>query len=176
MTSSLALQPNACLRPSPQTFRGHISGFLVGSFLQGGVVNPTPNPQPGGPGPIFITPGTMWPNYTSRHRVPNLVTFYLKSNNSIVTSQQWTTYNIKRITGINSHRIVDTWILHQGISVVRRNESCNEARVWGRGEPGSEASPPSRSIHVTIIICGWHALQIVLMTYLEDYIVYQTFR
>ena len=35
-----------------------------------------PNPQPGGPGPIFITPGTGWPSYTPRHWVPILVAFY----------------------------------------------------------------------------------------------------
>jgi hypothetical protein len=31
-------------------FRGHILGFLTVDFYQGGVVSPTPNPQPGGPG------------------------------------------------------------------------------------------------------------------------------
>jgi hypothetical protein len=31
-------------------FRGHILGFLTVDFLLGGVVSPTPNPQPGGPG------------------------------------------------------------------------------------------------------------------------------
>jgi hypothetical protein len=59
-------------------FRGYISGFLTGSFLRGGVFNPTPNPQPGGTGPIFITPGTGWPSYTPRHCVPILVAFYDK--------------------------------------------------------------------------------------------------
>ena len=69
-SSSLALEPNVglCLHNGPPpypsipwillpvpmdcigcnifiiTFRGHISGFLTGGFLRGGVVNPTPNP------------------------------------------------------------------------------------------------------------------------------------
>ena len=50
--------------------------WFPNSFLRGGVINPTPNPQPGGPGPIFITPGTVWPSCTLRHRVPILVAFY----------------------------------------------------------------------------------------------------
>jgi hypothetical protein len=52
-------------------FRGHILGFLTVDFFQGGVVSPTPNPQPGGPGlriyipwrlggPV-IPPGTEYP-------------------------------------------------------------------------------------------------------------------
>jgi hypothetical protein len=52
-------------------FRGHILGFLTVDFFLGGVVSPTPNPQPGGPGlhiyiprrlggPV-IPPGTEYP-------------------------------------------------------------------------------------------------------------------
>ena len=59
-----------------KTFWGHIYSFPTGIFSLGGVVNPTSNPQPGGPGPIFITPGTGWPSYAPRHRVPILVASY----------------------------------------------------------------------------------------------------
>jgi hypothetical protein len=52
-------------------FRGHILGFLTVDFFRGGVVMPTPNPQPRGPGlhiyipwrlggPV-IPPGTEYP-------------------------------------------------------------------------------------------------------------------
>ena len=44
-------------------------------FLRRGVVNPTPNPQPGGTGLIFITLGTGWSSYTPRLWVPILVPF-----------------------------------------------------------------------------------------------------
>ena len=44
-------------------------------LFTGRVLNPTPNPQPGGGGPIFITPGTGWPSYTPRHWVSILVAF-----------------------------------------------------------------------------------------------------
>ena len=57
-------------------FRGHNSDFLTGSFLRGGVVNPTPILQPGGPGPIFITPGTGWLSYTPRHWYPFRINVY----------------------------------------------------------------------------------------------------
>jgi hypothetical protein len=52
-------------------FRGHILGFLTVDFFRGGVVSPTPNAQPGGPGlHIYIPwrlggpdipPGTEYP-------------------------------------------------------------------------------------------------------------------
>ena len=73
--------------------RGHISGFLTDSFSTGRVVNPTPNPQPGGPTPIFITPGTGWPSYTPRHWVLILVTFY------DMDGQQWDFFNHGHHTG-----------------------------------------------------------------------------
>ena len=66
------MQVFASIMDPLQTFRGHISDFLTDSLLRGEVVKP----QPGGPGPIFITPGTGWPSYTPRHWVPILVTFY----------------------------------------------------------------------------------------------------
>ena len=50
--------------------------WFPNSFIRGGVVNPLPNPQLGGPCPIFITPGTVWPSYTHRHWVSILVAFY----------------------------------------------------------------------------------------------------
>jgi hypothetical protein len=65
----MALQSNVDLR----LVNGHhISGFLSVDFLQGGVVSPTPNLQPGGPGlhiyipwrlggPVIIPPGTKYP-------------------------------------------------------------------------------------------------------------------
>jgi hypothetical protein len=77
----MALQSNADLRllsgllpVIPQSiwlFWGHILGFLTVDFFRGGVVSPTPNPQPGGPGlhiyipwrqggPV-IPPGTEYP-------------------------------------------------------------------------------------------------------------------
>ena len=58
-SSSLALQPNAglCLHNEPPPNLWSEATFQA-VFLRGGVVNPTPNPQPGGTGPIFITPGT----------------------------------------------------------------------------------------------------------------------
>jgi hypothetical protein len=47
------------------------------TFLQGWIVSPAPNPQPGGPGlRIYDPPETGWPSYTPRHRVPILVAFY----------------------------------------------------------------------------------------------------
>ena len=70
-SSSLALKPTADLRlhdqPPPQNFQGHISNFHTGSLLRGGVANLTPNPQPGGPGPTFITPGTGYPQALGTH-------------------------------------------------------------------------------------------------------------
>ena len=70
----IALQPNVdlCLHNGPPPNQGHISGFLTSRFLQSGVVNPTPNPQPVGPVPIFITPG---PSYTPGTGYP-FVAFY----------------------------------------------------------------------------------------------------
>jgi hypothetical protein len=77
----MALQFNADLRllngllpvilKSIWLFLGHILGFLTIDFFRGGVVNPTPNPQPGGPGlhiyilwrldgPVIL-PGTEYP-------------------------------------------------------------------------------------------------------------------
>jgi hypothetical protein len=77
----MALQSNADLRllngllpVISQTiwlFRGHILGFVTVDFFRGGVVSPTPNPQPGGSGfhiyipwrlggPV-IPPGTEYP-------------------------------------------------------------------------------------------------------------------
>ena len=50
-----------------QTFPRPHFWFPNRLFLRGEVVNPTPNPQPGGLGPIFITP---------RHWVPILIAFY----------------------------------------------------------------------------------------------------
>jgi hypothetical protein len=41
-------------------FRGHILGFLTVDFFLGGVVSPTPNPQPGGPG-LYIPWGLAGP-------------------------------------------------------------------------------------------------------------------
>jgi hypothetical protein len=32
-------------------------GFVTIIFLRGWIVSPAPNPQPGGPGPVFMTPG-----------------------------------------------------------------------------------------------------------------------
>jgi hypothetical protein len=32
-------------------------GFLTITFLRGWIVSPAPNPQPGGPGSVFMTPG-----------------------------------------------------------------------------------------------------------------------
>ena len=89
---SFALQPNAGLRlhnappphpsiswlllPFHHTFPRPHFWFPNRQFLRDGVVNPTTNPQPGEPGPIFITPGTGWPSYTPRHWVPIIVAFF----------------------------------------------------------------------------------------------------
>jgi hypothetical protein len=52
-------------------------GFVTITFLQGWIVTPEPNPQPGGSGlRIYDPPGTGWPSYTPRHWVPILVAFY----------------------------------------------------------------------------------------------------
>jgi hypothetical protein len=64
-SSSMALQPKVAFTSIMyllQTLgqRPHY-GFLIGSILRGGGVNPTPNSQPGGPSLIFITPGTECP-------------------------------------------------------------------------------------------------------------------
>jgi hypothetical protein len=72
----MALQSNADLHLlngllSIWLFQGHILGFLTVDFFQGGVVSPTSNPKPGGPGlhiyipwrldsPV-IPPGTEYP-------------------------------------------------------------------------------------------------------------------
>jgi hypothetical protein len=44
--------------------------------LRGGVVSPTPNPQPGGPGLRICPPETGWPSYTPRHWVSLSVASY----------------------------------------------------------------------------------------------------
>jgi hypothetical protein len=49
---------------------------LTIGFLQHQAVNPTPNPQPWGPGLCIWLPKTGWPSYTPWHWVPILVTFY----------------------------------------------------------------------------------------------------
>jgi hypothetical protein len=51
-------------------------GFVTLTFLRGWIVSPAPNPQPGGPGLRIHDPRRRWPNYTPRHWVPILVTFY----------------------------------------------------------------------------------------------------
>jgi hypothetical protein len=77
----MALQSSADLRllnglfpvisQSIRLFRGHILGYLTVDFFRGGVVSPTLNPQPVGPGlhiyihwtlggPV-IPPGTEYP-------------------------------------------------------------------------------------------------------------------
>jgi hypothetical protein len=49
-------------------------GFVTITFLQGWIVSPAPNPQPGGPGLSIYDP---WrPSYTPRRWVPILVAFY----------------------------------------------------------------------------------------------------
>ena len=81
------------------------------------------NPQPGGPGPIFITPGTRWPSYTPRHCVPILVTFYdmygLQWDYSLfpVTTQDhyfiiwlFNGYSEIFLTGINTELIKKKWV------------------------------------------------------------------
>jgi hypothetical protein len=66
----MALQPNT----------GHglpFWGFVTITFLQGWIVSPAPNPQPGGPGLRIYEPLRQgWPSYTPRHWVPILVAFY----------------------------------------------------------------------------------------------------
>ena len=66
----------ASIMDPSKPFGAHISVFLTGSFLRRGIVNLPPNPQPGGPGPIFITPGTGRPSYTPKQWVATLVAFY----------------------------------------------------------------------------------------------------
>jgi hypothetical protein len=57
----MALQPNS--GPGLPLW-----GFVTITFLQGWIVNPAPNPQPGKPGlHIYDPPETEWPSYTSRH-------------------------------------------------------------------------------------------------------------
>jgi hypothetical protein len=53
-------------------------GFVTITFLQGWIVSPAPNPQPGEPGLSIYDPReqTGWPRYTPRHWVPSLVAFY----------------------------------------------------------------------------------------------------
>jgi hypothetical protein len=53
----------------PRYPTGIASGFLTFRFFRGGVVSPTPNPQPGGQVSEFISPKTGWPSYTSGHWV-----------------------------------------------------------------------------------------------------------
>jgi hypothetical protein len=51
--------------------------FVTKTFLQGWIVSPAPNPQPGGPGlGIYDPRGTGWPSYTLRHWVPILEALY----------------------------------------------------------------------------------------------------
>jgi hypothetical protein len=42
--------------PPPQNPAEFLGGFSIFSFLQGRVVNPTPNPHPGGPGLCIYIP------------------------------------------------------------------------------------------------------------------------
>jgi hypothetical protein len=60
----MALQPN--MGPGLSFW-----GFVTITFLQGWIVSPVPNPQPGGPGLHIYDP-----SYTPRHWVPILVAFY----------------------------------------------------------------------------------------------------
>jgi hypothetical protein len=64
--------------------------FITIGFLRDEVVNLKFNPQPGGPDPIFITPGTGWSSYTPRHWIPILVAFYdmhgLQADYSLISS------------------------------------------------------------------------------------------
>jgi hypothetical protein len=52
-------------------FRGHILGFLTVDFFRGGVVIPTPNPQPEDQVSVFISPGEwvaqLYPQAPSTH-------------------------------------------------------------------------------------------------------------
>jgi hypothetical protein len=58
-------------------FRGHVLGFLTVDFFRGGVVSPTPNPEPGGPSLHNYIPWKLGgPVIPPRHRVPILVAFY----------------------------------------------------------------------------------------------------
>jgi hypothetical protein len=54
-----------------------------------------PNPNPKGQATVFINPGTGWPSYTPRHRVPISVDFYdlhgLKCDYSLLRSPNGTT-------------------------------------------------------------------------------------
>jgi hypothetical protein len=65
----MALQPNT--GPGLPVW-----GFVTITFLQGWIVSPAPNPQPGGPGLRIYEAQTGWPSYTPRHSVPTLVAFY----------------------------------------------------------------------------------------------------
>jgi hypothetical protein len=51
-------------------------GFVTITFLQGWIVSPAPNPQPGGPGLRIYDPWRRWLSYISLHCVPILVAFY----------------------------------------------------------------------------------------------------
>jgi hypothetical protein len=66
----MTLQPNL----------GHglpLWGFITVTFLQGWIVSPAPNPEPGGPGLCIYDPRRQGdPAITSRHWVPILVAFY----------------------------------------------------------------------------------------------------
>jgi hypothetical protein len=61
---------------SVRLFWGHNLGFLLVNFLYGDRISacrPTPNLE--GQSTVLIIPGTGWPSYTPRHRVPILVAF-----------------------------------------------------------------------------------------------------
>jgi hypothetical protein len=51
-------------------------GFLTIIFLQGWIVTPAPNPQPGGPGLRIYDPGDKVAQIYPQHLVPILIAFY----------------------------------------------------------------------------------------------------
>jgi hypothetical protein len=71
----VAVQPNSGPFPTLFLHRGFCWDFVTITFLQGWIVSPAPNRQPGGPGLRIYDPGG-WPSYNPRHWVPILVAFY----------------------------------------------------------------------------------------------------
>ena len=137
-------------------FRGHISGFLTGSFfLRGGIVNPTPNPQPGGPGPIFITPGTEWPSYTARHWVPILVTFYDQHG------LQWD-YSLLPVTTWDNKQIwmLKFWIRLSSVNLIKymilftSSPQC-ESAILKSGWQGGKQQNSLRWVKSKLLMWKW---------------------
>ena len=124
-----------------QSYLGPYVWFPAGSLLRGGVVNPTPNPQPGGTGPIFITPGTGWPSYNPWHWVPILIAFYnmhglqwdyslipVTTRDNIGKLNQYTHLNSKKFSKLADQNKFNIFTLYKERhdAYLRKQDTCSD--------------------------------------------------